>query len=123
MGQSSTSASPVKIMVRPARPARHATWLPAAAGESGIWYLVHGPWPMTDGRWPMICQTRPLPRLACEHVPASVPDITTAVLPSRAQSTVGCPRMLWAGSHVPSTACGSTSKQLPRRSIPHPVGI
>lgn len=72
--------------------------------------------PHSSGTVTQICQTRPLPRLACEHVPASVPDIRAAVLPSRAQSTVGCPlashspRHLacavgWrAGSHVPPAA-------------------
>ncbi|POS76660.1 hypothetical protein DHEL01_v204948 [Diaporthe helianthi] len=91
-------------------------WLPLAAGNLGIWesgsWANGNPGP-PDGTATQTCQTGPMPRLACEHVPASVPDITTAVLPSRAQSTVGCPLAATEPSRSPPpTACGDQQPSL-----------
>jgi hypothetical protein len=73
-------------------------------------------------------QTGPLPRLACEHVPASVPEIRKPVTSAVPQSTVHGPQpaahsiyhssVLWARSHAPPAAPHPVSRRGDQALIP-----
>lgn len=118
MGQPSTSASPAKIMVRPGCPgagcpgcaalAAGSSILPASRNTNGTNGGIAHPHPHPPSPRPRspgaMTQIRPLPRLACPHVPAPSPGIRTAVMWCPAHSLLSARSPQYLGG-CPSMSC------------------